>query len=131
LEDWWGNIWEWTDGVNIRNWEPFVADHDYVSDKFDGHYQSLGFTMPNNNGYVSDIGVTGAFDWGFLPVEASGSASTALCDYYYQASGNRVAVRGGDWGNGLNAGPFGWSVSNSASSRYQARGARLLYVGGV
>ncbi len=131
LEDWWGNIWEWTDGINIRNWEPFVADHDYVSDKFDGHYESLGFTMPNANGYVSDIGVTDKFDWGFLPFEVSGSASTKLCDYYYQASGNRVAVRGGGWSHGLHAGPFYWRVNSTASTRNQDRGARLLYVGGV
>jgi hypothetical protein len=131
LEDWWGNIWEWTDGLNIKDNVPYVADHDYVSDKFDSHYQSLGFTMPNNNGYVSDIGVTGAFDWGFLPVEASGSESTALCDYYYQASGNRVALRGGVWYLGSIAGPFFWYVSDSASYRNRYRGARLLYVGGV
>lgn len=130
LEDWWGNISEWTDGINIRNWEPFVADHDYVSDKFDGHYESLGFTMPNADGYVSDIGVTDKFDWGFLPSAIGASSTTKLCDYYHQDSGNRVAMRGGDWVSGSIAGPFNWRVRYSASYRFRSCSARLLFVGG-
>jgi hypothetical protein len=130
LEDWWGNINEWTDGINIRNLVPYVADHDYVSDKFDGHYESLGFTMPNVNGYVSDIGVTDKFDWGFLPSAVGGSDSTKLCDHYYQNTGDTVAARGGSWSVGSSAGPFGWAVNYSASRRDRLRGARLLYVRG-
>ena len=130
LEDWWGNIWEWTDGINIKDNVPYVADHDYVSDKFDGHYESLGFTMPNANGYVSDIGVTDKFDWGFLPSKIGASATTKLCDYYYQSTGNRVALRGGAWDYGSNAGPFCWYLDNASYARGGIVGARLLYVGG-
>lgn len=131
LEDWWGNIWEWTDGINVQDHVPYVADHDYVSNKFDGHYESLGFTMPNNNGFVSDIGVTDKFDWGFLPSEVGASATTKLCDYYYQSTGNRVALRGGDWSVGSLAGPFYWYLYGTSSDRHRSLGARLLYVGGV
>ena len=130
LEDWWGNIWEWTDGINIKDNVPYVADHDYVSDKFDGHYESLEFTMPNVNGYVSDIGVTDKFDWGFLPSEVGASATTKLCDRYYQSTGNRVALRGGAWDYGSNAGPFCWGLHFASSWRARSIGARLLYVGG-
>lgn len=131
LEDWWGNIWEWTDGINIRNLVPYVADHDYVSNKFDGHYKSLGITLPSENGYVADIAVSDDYDWGFLPSEVGATASTGLCDYFYQSAGDRVAMRGGNWSRGSDAGPFYWYVSNSASLRDRFRGARLLYVGGV
>jgi formylglycine-generating enzyme required for sulfatase activity len=130
LENWWGNIWEWTDGINIKDNVPYVADHDYVSDKFDGHYESLGFTMPNVNGYMSDIGVTDNFDWGFLPSEVGASATTKLCDYYSQGTGNRAARRGGGWVDGSDAGPFSWHLYNSSSYRDRYVGARLLYVGG-
>ena len=130
LEDWWGNIWEFTDGINIRNREPFVADHDYVSDKFDGHYKPLGITLPSENGYVADIAVSDDYDWGFLPSEIGATESTGLCDYFYQSAGDRVAVRGGRWNHGSLAGPFTWYVNNSASNRARNHGARLLFVGG-
>jgi hypothetical protein len=131
LEDWWGNIWEWTDGINIRNRVPYVADHDYVSNKFDGHYKPLGITLPSEDGYVADIAVSDDYDWGFLPSEVGASATTKLCDYYYQNIGNRVARRSGNWSNGSNAGPFRWDVSLSASGRSRYYGARLLYVGAI
>ncbi|HBF80914.1 MAG TPA: hypothetical protein DD420_13600, partial [Streptomyces sp.] len=128
LEDWWGNIWEWTDGINIRNWEPFVADHDYVSNKFDGHYKPLGITLPSEDGYVADIAVSDDYDWGFLPSEVGASATTKLCDYYCQNTGNRAARRGGYWHGGSFAGPFYWLLYSTSSYRYQYLGARLLYV---
>ena len=108
-----------------------MADHDYVSDKFDGHYKPLGVTLPSENGYVADIAVSDDYDWGFLPSEVGASATTKLCDYYYQSAGNRVAQRGGRWNNGSNAGPFCWALNNTSSNRYRDLGARLLYVGGV
>jgi hypothetical protein len=129
LEDWWGNIWEWTDGINIRDHVPYVADHDYVSNKFDGHYKPLGITLPSKNGIIADIAVSDDYDWGFLPSAIGASATTKLCDYYFPSSGNRVALRGGWWFDGLNAGPFRWDVSLSASGRSRYYGARLLYVG--
>lgn len=130
LEDWWGNINEWTDGINTRNLVPYVADHDYVSDKFDSHYKPLGITLPSEDGYVADIAVSDDYDWGFLPSEIGATASTGLCDRFYRSAGDRVALRGGDWSNGSYAGPFYWNVGDSASHRNRNRGARLLYVGG-
>jgi hypothetical protein len=130
LENWWGNIWEWTDGINIKDNVPYVADHDYVSNKFDGHYESLGITMPSESGYIADIAVSDDYDWGFLPSAVGGSATTKLCDYYQQDLGNRVAMRGGEWNAGARAGPFYWHVGSAASFQYRSGGARLLYVGG-
>ena len=130
LEDWWGNIWEWTDGINIKDNVPYVADHDYVSNKFDGHYKPLGITLPSENGYIADIAVSDDYDWGFLPSEVGASATTKLCDYYYQSTGNRVALRGGGWYHGSNAGPFFWSLDIASSVRDRRFGTRLLYVGG-
>ncbi len=130
LEDWWGNILEWTDGINIRERVPYVADHDYVSNKYDGHYKPLGITLPSENGYVADIAVSDDYDWGFLPSAVGGSATTKLCDYYYQGAGNRVALRGGYWTSSSWAGPFVWDLGGPSSYRDRRLGARLLYVGG-
>jgi hypothetical protein len=132
LEDWWGNIWEWTDGINIQaDNKPWIADHGFQSDLFAAPYASMGVTLPNVNGYASDIHVTPEHDYCFLPSEVGASATTKLCDYYYQSTGNRVARRGGYWALGLLAGPFCWDLNGSSSLRHRAVGARLLYVGGV
>lgn len=132
LEDWWGNIWEWTDGINIQaDNKPWIADHGFQSDLFAAPYASMGVTLPNVNGYVSDIHVTPEHDYCFLPSEVGASATTKLCDYYYQSTGNRIALRSGSWNDGSNAGPFRWSVYGASSGRDRRFGARLLYVGGA
>lgn len=130
LEDWWGNIWEWTDGINIQaDNKPWIADHGFQSDLFAAPYASMGVTLPNVNGYASDIHVTPEHDYCFLPSEVGASATTKLCDYYFQSTGNRAALRGGRWNTGSNAGPFYWILNNASSARYRNLGARLLYVG--
>ena len=132
LEDWWGNIWEWTDGINIQaDNKPWIADHGFQSDLFAAPYASMGVTLPNVNGYASDIHVTPEHDYCFLPSEAGASATTKLCDYYFQSTGNRATRRGGDWNSGSKAGPFYWNLNSTSSSRSRTIGARLLYVGGV
>lgn len=132
LEDWWGNIWEWTDGINITNYRVWVADHGFQSDLSAPPYIDTGVTVPNVSNYVADI--ASEMDWGFLPstVGSPASATARLCDYYYNpdSTASRAAMRGGYWIHGSNAGPFDWSLNSSSSVRNLSRGARLLYVGG-
>lgn len=129
IENFWGNMWKWVDGLNIKaDNDSFVADNNFVSDKYDAQYKSLGSKLPNVNGYVSDILFTEAFDYGFLPSEVIGSSSTYLADYYYQSTGNRVARLGGNWAYGSYAGAFCWALSSSSADRSRSLGARLLYV---
>ncbi|UTW68702.1 hypothetical protein KHA80_14510 [Anaerobacillus sp. HL2] len=47
-------------------------------------------------------------------------------DYYYQNSGDRIALLGGGWAVGWIAGAFCWYLSNASSYRYRNVGARLL-----
>jgi len=129
IENFWGNVWQWVDGLNIKtNNDPYVADHNFLHDKFADPYERLGIALPNANGYISKIHVTENFDYGFLPSEAAGSNSTYFCDYHYQAAGNRVALVGGGWYHSLDAGPFYWNLYRSSANRYWDIGGRLLYI---
>lgn len=134
LEDWWGNGWEWMDGINISNYEAWVADHGYQSDLFGPPYAKLG-PVPNVSGYIADIAPTPEHDYHFLPsqVGSPAGANSRLCDYYYNpgAAANRAALRGGTWTSGSTAGPRVLALILSAGDRYRTLGARLLYVGGA
>jgi hypothetical protein len=127
IENWWGNVWQWCDGINIKaDWNPWIADHGFESDKFESPYWDTGLTLPNDIGYISDIYTSP--DWAFLPKAKSGSSSEYFCDYYYEATGNRVLLCGGGWYDGGKAGPWGWSGSGSSSAAYVHIGGRLMFI---
>lgn len=128
IENFFGNIWKWVDGINIQDNVPYIADNSFDSDVFVAPYESLGVTLSQENGYISNIAMNSIFDFGFFPTEVAGSSSTYLHDYYYQNSGNRVGRLGGIWINGSGAGGFYWSLHSSSASSYRYLGARLLHI---
>jgi hypothetical protein len=122
IENFYGNIWKWVDGININNNVPFVADYNFQSDKFTDNYKNLGITLLNVDGWVEDFA---NIPYTFLP---SKTGANKIGNYYYQASGAQVALLGGSWLNGSYAGVAYWSLSTSSGYRYRYIGARLLYV---
>lgn len=127
VENLWGNIWKWVDGINIKaDHNPWIADHDYASDTFTHPYTDAG-TISGTGGYVSDITVNANMDYGLLPSGVGGSSTTKLCDYYYTADGNRAALLGGLWADGALAGPGSWHLAFAASDVHRGVGARLAF----
>ena len=95
---------------------------------FTSPYTYLNGTLASTNGYVKDILFNSSIDYGFLATVVGGSGTSYLCDNYYQFTGNRVALLGGNWANGSRAGAFFWILDSASSSRSRYIGARLLYV---
>ena len=127
IENFFGNIWKWVDGLNINNGVAYVSSVNgaFVSDKFDGNYAAKA-TLGAVNGYMSKSTISTGFDYGFLPIEAIGTSSTKFCDLYYQNSVGAFVVRlGGRWNDGTNAGAFFWSLYTGSTSRDRNVGARL------
>jgi hypothetical protein len=52
-------------------------------------------------------------------------------DYYYQTSGQRVALVGGYWYNGSSAGPWAWDLRYSSSGAVVYFGGRLVKKGTI
>jgi len=129
IENFYGNCWNWVDGFNIGivvDRDAFVSNNDAdFADNTSTNYTDLGITIASANGYVQNIAdVPGAF----LPNDTTGaSSSTYLTDYFYQSTGNRVALFGGDAGLGAFAGAFCWLVSVSSSHALRVIGARLAF----
>ena len=129
IENFWGNIWKWVDGLNIQaDGKPWVADHSFASDTFTSPYTYLNGTLATTNGYAKDILFNSSIDCGFLPTVVGGSEDSYLCDYYWQNTGNRVALLGGYWYHGSSAGALCWRLASVSSTRDRTIGARLLYV---
>jgi hypothetical protein len=129
VENFYGNIWKWVDGINIKaDYMPWIADHDFASNTFAHPYIDTGLTLPSSDGYVSNLAYGAGLGHGFLPSAVAGSSSTRIPDYYYRATGNRVAQFGGGWSNGAYAGAFYWHLAAAASSVDRSIGGRVSYL---
>nr|DAJ55860.1 MAG TPA: tail collar fiber protein [Caudoviricetes sp.] len=128
IEDIYGNIWQFIDGLNIKDHIAYVSynSSDYAVDKFDGSYKPVGYTTPNTNGWVKELGYDNNNPLISLAAVIGGSESTYVTDYYWQNSGNRIAHFGGGWGSGTNCGFWFWNLNNESSLAYAGSGSRLL-----
>lgn len=137
VENFWGNIWKFVYGINFycEVGKPFLGyvckDFNYAESKRTDNYENIGFALPSENGYISAMGYSTNYDWLFLPSEVKGNSSLPVGDYYYQNNtwdGYRIALLGGNWNHGSNAGGFYWILSNGVGFRFRNIGGRLVYV---
>ena len=128
IENFWGNIWKWIDGINIKaDRNPWIADHDFATDLFSDPYENTGFTLANSNNYGVSIAFSATIDYTFLPLTVGGSDSQYLCDYYYQTTGNRSVFVGGRWTYAAFAGAFLFGAVNAGSTVDRSLGSRLAF----
>lgn len=139
IENMWGNIWEWVDGINIhgngsqRGGVPYVCtDMNFNDSKNTDNYESVGFTVANTDGYAKYFGYGNEkYDWVFMTSTVGGSATNAIGDYLYKTTdlnGYRAARLGGSWFTSSRAGVFYWILYSAASHRAHAIGSRLMYI---
>lgn len=137
VENFWGNIWKFAYGINFycEVGKPFLGyvckDFNYAESKKTDNYENIGFALPSENGYVSAMGYSTKYDWLFLPSEVKGNSSLPVGDYYYQNNtwdGYRIALLGGPWNGGSNAGGFYWDLNDGVGTRVRDIGGRLVYV---
>lgn len=113
-ENLFGNVWRMIDGINIRDRKVYLNDNPntYADDVFDGDYKDVEVTMSSSNGYARQIAGNKN---GFFPTSVSGgSSAVGTTDYYYQNSGDRIALLGGYASTGLSAGPLSLSVNSGS-----------------
>lgn len=137
-ENFWGNIWKFVYGINIwgngkmGGGQPYIcSDFSFAELKNSGNYEPAGFTVTNANGYISAMGYSTACDWLFIASECLGNSSLPVGDYTYitiNLNGYRIALLGGGWHYGGNAGGFFWSLNSSVGNRYRSIGGRLVYI---
>lgn len=137
-ENFWGNIWKFVYGINIwgngkmGGGQPYIcSDFSFAESKNSGNYEPAGFTVTNANGYISAMGYSTACDWLFIASECLGNSSLPVGDYTYitvNLNGYRIALLGGNWADGGDAGGFCWTLGNGVGTRARAIGGRLVYI---
>lgn len=129
IENLWGNIFDWIDGLNVNERTPYFCNtYTFVDDTSTG-YTQISFSLPSSN-YTTAFGYDSTNDWVLLPSESSSTANPTgpIGDYVYSRSGWRVALLGGRWNDDSNAGAFYWSCNDASSAAVTAIGARLMYI---
>ena len=137
-ENFWGNIWKFVYGINIwgngkmGGGQPYIcSDFSFAESKNSGNYEPAGFTVTNANGYISAMGYSTACDWLFIASECLGNSSLPVGDYTYitvNLNGYRIALLGGGWADGGDAGGFFWALYYGVGYRLRDVGGRLVYI---
>lgn len=138
VENDWGNIWKFIIDPNIwgngamGGGEPFYCDDfNFAENKKTDNYKGAGFTVTNAGGYISAMGYSTACDWLFMASECLGNSSLPVGDYHWvtqNLNGYRIALLGGRWHYGGDAGGFSWTLINGVGYRIRTFGGRLVYV---
>ena len=126
IEDFWGNVHEWVDGIAIKNYTVYTANGNY-NDNCNG-YTAAKTIDSTLSGKMSKA--QGTRRLGFAPLQTSGSESTYYCDSAYLNTGSSVYLPcfGGFWDSHKDAGVFQLTVYFSASDSYNDTGSRLSCV---
>lgn len=122
IENFWGNIWCFIEGLNIEAKNKNIAYWSNVEYSVNTgiNYNRINFTISKANGYISKLGYDENNDFVFLPSESRGSSTKPIGDYIYQShthNGWLIALLCAEWNNGTQAGYFYWNVNNTASNR--------------
>lgn len=131
VENFFGHIWEWVDGVSFNHLagsrEIWIFDNpSSIADNTSTGARLAGY-LPLTEGYAKTILLGAKGD--ILPTSSGGSSATYICDYFYApalGSGWRALISGGIANYGAVAGPFYANADSAASSTYADFGARLF-----
>lgn len=131
IENIFGNVFNWIDGLNIQNYQAYICRNpkEYISDKFEVPYIKLGYVNCNEKDmYIKKLGFDEKNPDIALPIEIGGGAgsSSGMCDFYYSSEGNCVARVGGNFYGGSSAGLWYWICGGSSVASTLNCGARLL-----
>ena len=129
IENFWGNINNWIDGINFSDRKPYICNSYSFADNTSSGYTSISFNLPSSN-YITALGYDSTNDWILLPSESSSTSAVSgpIGDYVASNSSWRVARLGGHWGSDSNAGAFCWSGSVDSSSSSSSFGARVMFI---
>ena len=124
MEDFWGNIYEWIDGMGTDSSGNIMTATTNFNDSR-SNYKNSGQGGNSLSGYIKTV--QGSTEAGFAIKTSGGSETTCFSDSGSLYS-SLFPVFGGYWDHGGVAGAFSLIVSSSASNSDSCLGARLMYL---
>lgn len=123
-----GNIWTNIDGcvLKIPNMYIILNKEDYTDSLDNIKYSRMYSTLPTTNGIIKSLQLGEYAD--MVPKTVGGSATTYMCDYYWQNSNLNTLLVGGSVNLGSNAGLAGCYGIGSVDYASPAAGARGVFV---
>ena len=97
IEDWFGNMWQFRDGVNIQNRQHYCCNKraSCADTTYTGDFEKVGYVCPTNEGYIKKMGYNSLHPEYELPVDVGGGADSYVGDYYYSSEGGTLVFSGG------------------------------------
>lgn len=128
IEDWFGNMWQFRDGDNIKKFQHYYCNKrsSYADKVYEGDYFKVGYEASQTGGYVKKFGYDPEWPEIEICVDATGSSGTYFPDYYWAAEGGELVVSGGNANNGVGGGPFYRYGSNGSGNSDWNIGGRPL-----
>lgn len=128
IEDWFGNMWQFRDGDNIKKFQHYYCNKrsSYADKVYEGDYFKVGYEASQTGGYVKKFGYDPEWPEIEICVDATGSSGTYFPDYYWAAEGGELVLSGGGVHYGVNAGPFYRHCSSGSGFSDWALGGRPL-----
>ena len=128
IEDPFGNLYEWVDGVLINDNKGYICNKPSLfASTLTADYKPLSYINANANGYPFEMGYDENYPEAQFPIAVGAGSSTGYADYYYQSTGLRGVFFGGGATGGADVGLSYWSLSNSPSYAGWVLGGRLMY----
>ncbi|MEG2250988.1 MAG: hypothetical protein RSD09_05345, partial [Bacilli bacterium] len=133
IENIYGNVWQFIDGVNLDNINSdFYISKDaskYVSTNFTGTYSKIpSYKKLSTDGYVTKMGYNSDFPFLQMPTAVGGNAVVKYGDYYWQNNKqeSKILLFGGNWSYGSYAGISRFLLNYSSTNIVYNVGSRLL-----
>lgn len=128
IENPWGNVLEFVDGINFKNYAPYICtDPTKYADDITTNYTITGVSL-GGNGWTKGLGLSTNFPWAYMPNEVGGSGSTFIPDYVTHLSqGWQVLVVGGYYSDGSYAGLFRFGSNYTSLESNSTIGTRLQF----
>ena len=128
MEDIFGNVYEWVDGVLIsERIAQICKDPAKYASTLTADYKPVGYTNLATDGYPLEMGFDSNYPEAIFPTTTGGGTSTGYCDYYYQNARLRGAFFGGHAYIGVVAGVFCWFLHYTPTYATWTLGSRLLF----
>lgn len=132
LENPWGNVFQWVDGVEARDHAVYLASDPALYGGAEG-YAPAGVSVPAGYGSIRALGVSGAAPWAFLPSQTTDNPGGYVRDYVFPGEGERALCVGGHsegWPNSGSVGLFCFDASYTKEEGAGYIGSRLMFVPG-